>query len=82
MNSKKLITGLGIAGGVLGIVCYGLDVYKTVDEIKNGVKLRDDQIDSLAVKVSNNVVENLYSNADVFADKIAERMLASAQNSN
>lgn len=58
MDSNKLYKGLAIAGAGLGIVGGALSIYQTVDQMRNGVKLRDDQVYSIARIVANNVSEN------------------------
>lgn len=74
MNSKTLLTGLGIVGGAMAIVGEGLNIAKTVDEMKHGVKLRDDQLATLSINVSNQVTTTIANNADVFAGLFAERI--------
>lgn len=78
MNSKSLMTGLGIAGGALGIIGGVMNIYQLADEMKNGVKLRKDQMDYIAaataVNVTNHFIDNLDDFAAVTAKKLYEQM--------
>lgn len=70
MDLKKVSTGICIFGGVLGSVCSVLGIVQTVDQIKNGVKLRDDQLATLSNSISNQVSANVINNFDTLADSI------------
>lgn len=70
MDAKKLLTGVGIVGGVLGGICSLLGIAQTVDQMKNGVKLRDDQLESLSNSVSIKVSANIVNNYDALAAAI------------
>lgn len=74
MNGKNLLTGLGIAGGALGIIGGVMSIVQTADEMKNGIKLRNDQLDYIAAKTSIHVTNNILENVDVIADSLSERM--------
>lgn len=78
MDAKKLLTGVGIVGGVLGGICSLFGIAQTVDQMKNGVKLRDDQLESLSNSVSIKVSANIVNNYDALAAAI----VAQAKESN
>lgn len=78
MDAKKLLTGVGIVGGVLGGICSLLGIAQTVDQMKNGVKLRDDQLESLSNSISTKVSVDIVNNYDALAAAI----VAQAKESN
>ena len=67
-KGKKIITGLGIAGGVLGVVGGIMSIAQTADQMKNGIKLREDQLDAIADRVSGTVCNYIaINNEELFA---------------
>lgn len=74
MNGKNLLTGLGIAGGALGIIGGVMSIVQTADEMKNGVKLRKDQLDYIASATAVQVTNSFVENADAFARVTAEEV--------
>lgn len=82
MDAKKLCTYIGIGGGVLGGVASVLGIVQTVDEMKNGVKLRDDQMESMTVAISNKVSNNIVASYGELAANIVVALKSDAEKSN
>ena len=61
MDSSKLLKGLSFTSAGLGIIGGILGLVQTVDQMKNGVKLRDDQMLSMSRAIANNVSQNCMS---------------------
>lgn len=70
---NKILTGVGIAGGIVSIGVGLLEGVKTIGEMKNGVKLRQDQLQSVTDAISTNLIN--FFDYDKLAESVVNEQL-------